>query len=81
MSTVTVSLPVYDNDGNVVDNATAILDDDQVSDVVAQAVQLIYDFRRSGRDHTSIDEGLVMELEEALTSYSLIEDGDYYPIV
>jgi hypothetical protein len=80
MSTVVVALPVYSDDGAVVDTTTAILDDDQASDVVAQAVQLIYDFRRKERDHARIDEGLIMELEEALQSYSLIEDGDYAPV-
>lgn len=80
MSTVIVTLPVYSDDGIVVDTTTAILDDDQASDVVAQAVQLIYDFRRKERDQTQVDEGLIMELEEALQSYSLIEDGDYAPV-
>lgn len=79
MTTVIVSLEVFDDQGGVVDTCTAVLDDNQVSDVVAQAVQVVYAMRRAVAIGGDLDLQTVAELEESLLVYGLIEDDDYFP--
>lgn len=68
--TVTLDLNVFDDVGNVVDGATAILSVEQLSDIVDHASQLIL-IRRDGQ---SLD-NVLNELDEALTVADVIDEA------
>lgn len=83
MNTIEVQLPVYDNDGNEVGSTTAILNADQINDIVNQAVRVIYAVRthdeipsNDSQEELAVSLG---ELEEALEAYSVIEEEKYSP--
>lgn len=72
---ITLDLNIFDDDGNVVDGATADVTREQVSDIVDHASQLVL-VRRDGGDTDAV----MNELEEALVAASVIaeEDGDRF---
>lgn len=83
MGTVIVTLPIHDEDGHECDTATAILDDEQATMLVARAVELAYEIRK-GVTATDESDGkdtaeAMMELDDLLVELSLIEPGDYFP--
>lgn len=66
---ITIDLNIFDDEGNVVDGTTSEMTREQISDVIDHAAQLII-MRRDGLDI----EGILDELEEALSSAGVIED-------
>lgn len=69
--TISIVLEVFDDEGNVVDSTPADLSADAVQDIVAQAVAVCRAAENVGIDlslHSAI-----MEMREALESYSLID--------
>jgi hypothetical protein len=74
-----IALPVYDDEGNQVDTTTVELNQDQIQDIVNTAAQLVYADRKwdGGENADGIDVQILLgELDEALTSYSVIEDPE-----
>lgn len=80
MDKMEIALPVYDDEGNQVDTTTVYLNREQVEDIVNCSARVVYADRIWGGDDDEIlpelMEGLA-ELDEALTSYSVIEDETY----
>lgn len=76
---IEVSPPAYDDEGNQVDTTTVILNQEQIQDIVNCSSRVVYADRMwgGGDDETlpELMEGLA-ELDEALTSYSVIEELD-----
>jgi hypothetical protein len=70
-SVISVDLNICDDEGNVVDGATADLTLPQISDIVDHASQLIL-VRRSGKAFLAI----LDELDDALVVAGVIEEGD-----
>ena len=74
------SLPVYDEDGNQVDTTTVELNQEQLQDIVNCSARVVYADRVwGGGDDEALPELMesLAELDEALTSYSVIEDETY----
>lgn len=75
---IEVALPVYDDEGNQVDTTTVFLNQEQIQDIVNCAAEVVYADRvRIGMEIEIQDEVLLHmlgELDEALTSYSVIEE-------
>lgn len=83
MNTIEIELPVYDDEGIVVDTTIAIMNNDQIQDIIAQSIEVIYAMRKYQAndcqgDQQDINDAMA-ELEEALQAYSVIEDDDYFP--
>ncbi len=72
---IEVALPVYDEDGNQVDTTTVILNQEQIQDIVNCAAEVVYADRLCDGDYDNLHHTLA-ELDEALTSYSVIEDAN-----
>lgn len=70
------SLPVYDEDGNQVDTTTVVLNQEQLQDIINCAAEVVYADRLNDGDHENLYH-MLAELDEALTSYSVIEDETY----
>ena len=68
---ITIDLNEFDNEGNVVDGSTAELTREQISDIIDHAAQAIL-VRRDGGDV----EAILDQLEEALSSYAVIDKQD-----
>lgn len=82
MLLIEVALPVYDACGVQVDTTTVELNEDQISDIVNCAVQVIYATRKDATmmtHETMVASQEIAELAEALDSYSVIEPDDYFP--
>lgn len=82
MDRIEVALPVYDDEGIQVDTTSVYLTRDQVEDLVNAAAAVTYADRRvnetmgvSEDDNDSLGQALA-ELDEALVSYSVIEEID-----
>lgn len=75
---IEVALPVYDDEGNQVDTTTVFLNQEQIQDIVNCSARVVYADRvRIGMEIEIQDEVLLHmlgELDEALTSYSVIEE-------
>lgn len=81
---IDVELPVYDEDGNVVDTTTATLTSEQLNDLINSAVMVIYSTRNMDNDPTNkaFQEAMAVslgDLEEVLETYNLIEEEKYVP--
>ena len=74
------ALPVYDNEGNQVDTASVTLNQEQLQDIINCSARVVYADRVwGGGDDATLPELMesLAELDEALTSYSVIEDETY----
>ena len=81
---IEIALPVYDDGGLLVDTTTANLSQEQIQDIITQAIHAVYADRAmlhsDGGDVEIEAVGVAMgELSEALESYGVIEEDDYFP--
>lgn len=77
MDKIEIALPVYDDEGNQVDTTTVFLDQEQIQDIVNCSARVVYADRIwGGGDDDTLPELMdsLAELDEALTSYSVIEE-------
>ena len=71
-----IALPVYDDEGNQVDTTTVNLTQEQIEDIINTAARVVYSDRQWNWEIDAMDGVMsaIAELDEALTSYSVIED-------
>ena len=73
MTMMAISINVFDDEGNVVGETNVDMTQEQISDVISHAAQLI-SVHRSGRCSRDDIDGIISELEDALTVYGLVQD-------